>query len=93
MTPTDGYNISSLYKIRNTQFRFESPIKTIVSPNQGISLWITSNFKTSVTSIVQEQKGSVPYNATLHFVNTVTGEKIVDYKIIGVWSGVRVAAV
>ena len=58
-----------------------------------MTLWITSNFKTSVTSTVHEQKGSIQYNATLYFVNIVTGERMIEYKMMGVWSGVKVAGV
>lgn len=98
MTPpsfmtTDADGINTIYKSTTGQFGFENPVKTIISSNQGIIIFVTAKHQARISSTLQEQKGSIPYNATLTLVNSVTGQKITDYKITGNWQGVTTSAV
>ena len=56
-------------------------------------MFVTAKYQARISSTLQEQKGSIPYNATLTLVNSVTGNEIMEYKITGNWQGVTTSAV
>jgi hypothetical protein len=90
---TDAAGINTVYKSTTGQFGFENPVKTIISSTQGILVFVSAKHQARISSTLQEQKGSIPYNATLTLVNSLTGQKIMDYEVTGNWQGVTTSAV
>lgn len=89
----DAAGVNTIYKSTTGQFGFENPVKTVISSTQGIIVFITAKHSGRISSTLQEQKGSIPYNATLTLVNNLTGQKITEYKTTGNWQGVTTSAV
>ena len=89
----DAVGINNIYKSTTSQFGFENPVKTVLSSNQEVLIFVTPKYEARISSTVQEQKGSVPYTAKLTLTNRVTGDKIMDYTATGTWQGVTTSAV
>jgi hypothetical protein len=75
----------STYTSKQEDFAFSKSVTTIYSSTQQLLVLVPPKKKITVSSVIQEQNVSVPYEAVLSISDRFTGEFIKDLTVKGVW--------
>lgn len=86
-------SMNELYKSTTGVFGFENPVKTTIDSSQEMLVFVSAMTETKMSTILQEQKGRIPYTAIITLTNKNTGDLIMNYTTSGTWVGVTTSSV
>ncbi len=76
-----------MYKTTTSMFRFGKQVKTTFSFNKQLTVLVPPCTQIEVNNIMYNQKIYSSYDATLTFVNFITGQLLGNITAKGIWNG------
>ncbi len=68
-------------------------IKTVLSSSTGSNIIVSAKKKLTISNIIRQQTGNVPFTAVVTYSNRYTGDYIMNMTIEGIWEGVATTEV
>ncbi len=85
MSMVDYSSTVSTYSSKSSSFGFNKDVVTTYTSNQSLIVMVPPGKVVEISSIIQEQKVNVPFEATLTFKDRFTGEILGERVVTGVW--------